>query len=357
MKPTSAAEEAGPRASLRVVTPYGVDGPSSRVRVHDWLRYTGVHADTTSYLGLPANSPSGLLANASRIPAKEWELRAIAREGSQRILLHRAAAPFSNGRLESKLLRSARHSVYDFDDALMNREMRGFQLLWSEARTARACVAGADRVVAGNEYLADWASQIARDVVVIPSCVDVDDYPPKLDHGISGPAQLVWLGSPSTELVLREMATGLAAALSATGARLTVISSGSAPIPGLDPFVTRVEWHPGIWRQLNQFDIGIMPMTDNPYTRGKCGYKLIQYGAAGLPTIASPVGVNASVSERFGAPAPRLERDWIDVLGDLVRSSASERKAMGSRSRAVVASDFSYRAWADRWRSAVLGSA
>jgi glycosyltransferase involved in cell wall biosynthesis len=92
---------------------------------------------------------------------------------------------------------------------------------------------------------------------------------------------------------------------------------------------------------------------DAPYERGKCGYKLLQYGAAGLPFVASPVGVNRDILDAFGLPAVEAGGDWAGAILELLERPAAERAAFGAAIRERTRRDYSFAAWLPRWRDAV----
>ena len=208
-------------------------------------------------------------------------------------------------------------------------------------------------VQAGSEVLADWAQGYCSDVRLIPTCVEIADYPPKADFDLGDPPRLVWLGSPATEHHLALMAPAVAAANRATGARLAVISSGERGLGPLTPFVDRLEWHPGVESTLAQFDVGLAPLADEPLARGKCAYKMLQYGAAGLPSVATPLGANGYVGAQLGVVPAEGDAQWTDAILGLLGLSAAERSAIGRHARERTAQLYSYDAWQDAWLAAV----
>ena len=117
----------------------------------------------------------------------------------------------------------------------------------------------------------------------------------------------------------------------------------------------RVPWDPGTSAQiLADADVGIMPLHDTEFTRGKCGYKLLQYGAAGLPVVGSPVGANAGVLAALGGAAP-ASGEWVDAVTGVLDAGASERRDLGDTARRGVETSYSFGAWESRWRYAVTG--
>jgi glycosyltransferase involved in cell wall biosynthesis len=344
-------------AALRVVAPYGPTAASTRVRALEWLEHLGLDADLSLYLGTGTTRLGDLRRDPAGVLRAERHLRRMRRTVDDApLLLVRNASPLSNGWIERRLLRAASHGVFDFDDALMVQQPGVANHVFSRARAWRRAVAAADTVIAGNTYLADAASALNDSVTVVPSCVDADAYRTKTEHAWDDAPVAVWLGSPSTEPFLRHIAPALLAEHRRSGLRLRVISAGTAPLGDLDAMTDRVAWAPSVAeRTLASADVGLMPLPDDPWTRGKCGYKLLQYAAAGLPVIGSPVGVNNEVLRELGGLGATTTAEWADALRLVVDGSEDERAAMGARALSGVEREFSFRRWADEWRRAVLG--
>jgi len=348
------------RSDCCAVTPYGRTSGSSRVRVFEWLDRTEVAFTVSSYLSLHDARPSKLVRRPLGLARAELRLRAMASVRWRRLLLHREASPLSRGEAERRLLNRAEFAVYDFDDALQSDHGAGglVRRLAPKDRKTCAAVACADRVIAGNATLADWASQHHRDVVVIPSCVAPESYVRKTDYWLHDPPRLCWIGSPGNEEYLLLVEEALNEIHRRTGARLTLVSTTRPGLGELEHIIDRVAWSPAMERAvLADADIGIMPLPDTPYSLGKCGYKLLQYGAAGLPAVASPLGVNTEILSLFGMPAAVTGDEWIDALRAVLECGAAERERLGERAHDVTSHQYSYDAWLPSWTSAVeLGS-
>jgi glycosyltransferase involved in cell wall biosynthesis len=341
---------------IHVVTPYGRDGPSSRVRVFEWLDRIAAPRTLSSYISHRNASPSDVARRPFAVLAAERRLRAMAAERPQRLLLHREASPLSRGALERRLISSAQFAVYDFDDALQWDWGQGgiHRRIAPKAPKARIAVEAADRVIAGNPVLAEWAAQHNRDVVVIPSCVDPGSYLRKADYRVGDPPRLGWIGSADNEAYLRLVAPALHEVHRRTGARLTLIGTTRRTLGDLERLIDRVAWSEATQRAvLPEFDVGIAPVPDEPYTRGKSGYKLLQYAAAGVPAIASPIGVNREILSQLGMPAAEGDGDWVDGILDLLTRPGESRAALGARARELAQRDYSYDAWLARWTEAV----
>jgi glycosyltransferase involved in cell wall biosynthesis len=341
---------------IHVVTPYGRNAPSSRVRVFEWLDRITDPSTLTSYVSQHNASPSQLVRHPIAVLAAERRLRRIASDRPRRLLLHREASPLSRGGLERRLLSNADFAAYDFDDALQWDAGEGaiYRRLAPKAPKALLAVQHADRVIAGNPILAEWASQHNRNVVVIPSCVSPDSYREKTGYQLHDPPRLGWIGSANNEAHLQLVASALHEVHRRTGARLTLIGTASPRLEVLESFIDRVPWTEAIQHSmLAELDVGIMPLPDDPYSRGKCGYKLLQYAAAGTPAVASPVGVNAQILSQLHMPAASDNADWIDAIMEILGRSASARASLGRHAREVVQQHYSFEAWLPQWRRAV----
>jgi glycosyltransferase involved in cell wall biosynthesis len=340
---------------IYAVTPYGRTGASSRVRVFEWLDRITEPRVVSSYLSHRNASPSYLARRPIAVAAAERRLRSMAAARPERLLLHREASPLSRGGIERQLLAAAEFSVYDFDDALQWDVGSGHPLRrWApKAPKALAAVRTADRVVAGNDVLADWASEHNRDVVVIPSCVSPDAYTPKDEYALGDPPRLGWIGSANNEVYLTLIEGPLREVNRRTGARLTLIGTATSRLGELERIIDRVPWGETVQhRQLARLDLGLGPLPDAPYSRGKCGYKLLQYAAAGVPVVASPIGVNERLLRELGMPGPRDATEWTEALVELLARPAEARAELGRRARKLVQDRYSYDAWLECWKAA-----
>jgi glycosyltransferase involved in cell wall biosynthesis len=342
---------------ILAATPYGRADGSSRVRVFEWLDRLGLSAEVL--VAMPDGRPTTLVGWAA------MGRRAVdaARHGTavrdRTFWLHREVSPLSPGVIEASLMRKAGVALFDLDDALYADPVRSARS-WMLRRRAKAelCARHADTVIAGNERIADWASSLGASSVVVPSCVDPAAYARKSDHEIGATARLVWVGSSSTLSHLRLVLPALAEVRTRRDLEVVVVgppgglrpsAAGESPWPA---WVRLVPWSEDIvHRELARMDLGLMPLPDLPYERGKCAYKLLQYGAAGLPVVGSPVGVNASILTAMGAAAPVTQAEWVDAVDGVLRAPASERRRLGDRAADVVSADFSFARWKPQMRA------
>ncbi len=216
--------------------------------------------------------------------------------------------------------KSARRLVYDFDDAVM---------MESETRRSRfdAMLRAADLAIAGNEYLRQQARGRAE---VLPTGIESAGY---RVHSPAGGAILGWIGTGGNLEYLEEILP----ALEKTGTVLRVVCD-RFPRSARIPIERRVWSERTEAEDLSGIDIGLAPLPDDPWTRGKCGLKILQYMACGVPVIASPVGVQPALVEGAGILAA-TGRDWIRAIGEL-SGDPEKRRRLGAVGRARAEKEY-----------------
>ncbi len=271
------------------------------------------------------------------------------------VLLQRKLMAISHVRL---LHLVAKGLVFDMDDLVSQRysfHHKGARCR-KLPRRFHATLATADAVIAGNDYLAQVAAEQtdpAR-IHVIPTCVDPRLYIPAAHDRPAGPLRLTWIGGATTLESLRRAEPWLAAAARRVpGLELRLICDCGLEMPGL-----RVVLRP--WSaeteaaELADADAGISWLPDDEFTRGKCGLKLLQYMAAGLPVIANPVGVHPQIvaDGRSGFLASTPDQ-WADAVARLAADPAL-RRSMGRAGRERVEQDYSIDRWGPRLADLLL---
>lgn len=248
----------------------------------------------------------------------------------------------------SLLRRSARRLAYDVDDAVLFRDpFRGRPVSHVRRRRFAKTVASSDLVLAGNPYLAGLATEHGArgEVAVAPTPVDTDRFTPGTPPGAG--FRVGWIGSRSTRPYLSVVAPALE---EVARRRKDLVVAVMADAPPAELSGLPVEFTP--WSEeaevpfLRSLHAGLMPLTDDPWSRGKCGFKMLQYMACGVPAVASPVGVNVEIAESGGAA--RLATGvgaWVAALAGLAEDPAAARD-LGARGRAAVER---------RWSVRVLG--
>jgi glycosyltransferase involved in cell wall biosynthesis len=191
----------------------------------------------------------------------------------------------------------------------------------------------AKMVIVGNEYLAQRAIKAgAQKVARLPSVVDVKQYTTK-DTLSNSVFKIGWIGSPVTASYLDLIRDGIGALSREVDVQLVLIGAGAiAPFHNIPMEI--LPWSEDLERKISQkFDVGIMPLVDGPFERGKCGYKLIQYMASALPVVASPVGVNQQIVEpHVNGYLAASSTEWLVALREL-RDDIRKRKTMGQAGR------------------------
>jgi glycosyltransferase involved in cell wall biosynthesis len=242
-----------------------------------------------------------------------------------------------------------RRLVYDVDDAIWTRDpSSGAHALAAVKRAgakARWLASHADHVVAGNRILAEWLSAHARAVTVVPSLVDPRRIAVRRHEEHAG-VVLGWIGSRTTARYLDTLDVALREAARRVPGGVTLLVVGGEPaarVPGVAYEV--IPWSEDAERDaLARMDVGIMPLADTPWTRGKCAYKALQYMAAGVPVVADPVGITPEAVGDGGITARGAEA-WADAIVRLA-ADPEERARLGTAGRVRVEREFSVERWA-----------
>jgi len=239
---------------------------------------------------------------------------------------------------EKRLLSRNPRVVFDFDDAIFIGP--------NEAAVAWMC-SHAAWVTPGNEYLAAFARRFTSNVTVIPTVIDTDRYTVAPPWPAGAPVRVGWSGSDqSIAPALFPSLPMLEALQERLGFEFVIVTNSRPTLPVSRLRFTFVPWKAEEEGELGRhMDVGLMPLVDDAFQRGKCGLKLLQYMAAGLPTVASPVGVNAeiTIAGETGFLA-RSEGEWASALETLVRS-ADVRERIGQAGRRRCEERYSTRRW------------
>ena len=302
-------------------------------------------------------SPDALV----RVRGGESPLRVPRAEASNpdSTLIFRNVSRFSQGQIERQILRKASFGIYELDDGLFLDDGRLQELgAWwkpfvAKSRIATVGARSADRIIAGNDSIANWAQGFCADTVVVPTCIDPDAY--TAARHTEECAHVLWIGTAATEVHLDAVATQLAEVHRRTQMQLTIVGSANRSTHSrLEPFTTRIGWYPGVEAELGTFaDVGIMPLPDRPYERMKCAYKLLQYAASGMVAVGSPVGASTTVLALLRTFAPSTPGEWVDALTEAVTLSLSDRRARGRAASEAVRKQYSFEVWRTRYLAAV----
>jgi glycosyltransferase involved in cell wall biosynthesis len=295
------------------------------------------------------------------------ELRAIPRGLWQRHRLWSELGAADGVVLQRRLLsswhlfwvrRMARRLVFDFDDAVFQRDSYAGKAAESVVRRRRfiRTLHAADLVIAGNAFLAEEARRYvpAERIALLPTCIAPEAYPLARHAAPANHIRLVWIGSSSTLQGLEQSSViwnTVGQAL--PGVRFRIICDRFPEFEGLP--VEAIAWAESSEAEhLAAADIGVSWLPDDAWSRGKCGLKVLQYMAAGLPVVANPVGVTTElVRDGVTGFLARTPSDWVQAVRRLAEHPEL-RRSMGAAGRRRVEREFSVAVHADRWVKAVI---
>lgn len=335
---------------VRAETAYPRNVASARVRIANFVEFLRPHGIALDYSPALTDAEYGVLSAPGRVTGKAGllaraSLRAAVRRRPRHdlLLVHRLRLlnPLPGFDPPREL------DVYDIDDALFVRFTTGVnrRYRWTkqEGRRCRECLRRTKLVLAGNSFLAAHADRYARRVEVLPSCVDPDRQPVRQHH--DEPSVTVgWIGSTPTTQYLQPILPVLAR-LNSERIRAKLVLVGAEQTVSA-PWIEHRPWSLATERDdLASFDIGIMPQPDDDWARGKCGYKILQYFAAGVPAVGSPVGVSTELIGRERGLIADSADDWYAALQSLIEDPA-QRRERGAAARAFVEREYSYQRWA-----------
>ena len=343
---------------LLILSRYDRQGASSRVRFMQYrpfLETAGFEVELKSFFDadyLPSlyagKKPS---SDIWRSYARRIKDLVQSKNKVDLVWLEKEALPWVPSVFNGELMSSGTPMVSDFDDAVFHRydmhRLKPVRTLlgrkFAHVMQNSACV------FAGNAYLADYAGAAgAAAIEIVPTVVDVEHYQVKAKRHKGAEPVIGWIGTPSTwRECVEPFLPVFRRAAQTSGARIHAV--GARMISGEEAGIHFLPWsEEGEIEQINAMDIGVMPLPDTPWMRGKCGYKLIQYMACGLPVIASPVGVNAEIVEHgvhgFLAETPG---DWSRALETLI-SNPELRLQMGKAGRKRVEERYSLQVYGQR---------
>jgi glycosyltransferase involved in cell wall biosynthesis len=307
----------------------GLSVPSARFRVRQYIPALAAQGVIVDEIGLRG----GAYPPAAKWQRPIWAAARLAALGIAAAKSYRYDTVLLQREMMSSfitlepLTRSPR--VLDVDDAIHLQRGGGY---------ARRLAEISERVIVGNSFLADWYSQWNRDVVIMPTGIDSEVYVPQQARP-DGPVVIGWIGTSANHAYLIEIETALRRVLeNHCDSHLKIVSDKAPPFTKLAPD----RWTFVPWCEANEIadiqtiDIGIMPLADTPWSRGKCSFKMLQYMSCGLPVVVAPVGMNKQVlSEGDIGFAATTAQEWIEAIDALV-ISAKTRTQMGEEGRSVI---------------------
>jgi glycosyltransferase involved in cell wall biosynthesis len=338
---------------LLALVPYPLDAaPSQRFRIEQWqsqLEQQGISVElvpfASSGLMKLMHQPGHLFAKVTKFTAalvrRITKIAALSRYDV--VLIHRAACLAGPALIERAIKVFGKPVIFDFDDAiyLLHTTDANRRLGWLKfpRKTATLCRI-ASHVVVGNDYLAEYARQHNPRVTVVPSSVDLTWYREPKPRRVEDRVVVGWMGSSTSQTHLEMFAPVLRHIGERNRLEFRIVSDRRPSLPGVEH----------VWRawsakteaeELAQFDIGIMPIPDDDWARGKCAMKALLYMSMGVPTICSPVGANRDVIEHgkngFLAATPE---EWSARIQELA-ADPSLRRRLGAEGRRTVEERYS----------------
>ena len=347
--------------SVLFLTKYSREGASSRYRFLQYFPYLEANGIACAFSPLTdAKYLEHLYAGGRGKPSDFFHslMRRIDAIGTvnkyDAVVIEYEILPYFPPILETILKRSGMPYIVNYDDAVFYRYSMHPNPVVKGILGGKidSVMRNAEIVIAGNDYLADYARKVgAARVETLPTVVDLVRYP-GAPNGTDGVFTIGWIGSPSTAKYLKEIAPALAEVCSGGRAKLRLIGSGMVDLSGV-PLEVRPWREESEVADLESCDVGIMPLHDGLWERGKCGLKLIQYMACGLPVVVSPVGMNNQlVSDGMNGFLAQDEAAWVKALSAL-RDDKALRQRMGQAGRKKVEAGYSLQITAPKFEALI----
>jgi glycosyltransferase involved in cell wall biosynthesis len=336
---------------LLCITPYPHQSADTRYRIEQYLpglEKAGIHAVVRPFM---SEALFSIYADHGRYLAKLHEiaaamarrLRDVLQAGEyDAIFLHKEAFIFGPPWIELALHNRAGAMVLDIDDAFWSHPPQMYQIgkLLRDPRKIDKIISFSDHILAGNALIAEYAHQINPQVTILPTVIDTARYQPS---SITDDALVTigWVGRWSSAFYLDNLIDVFREICERhPQVQIKLIGAGAVNWPGV-----RLISQP--WRleteieDLQSLSIGLMPLSDDAYARYKCGFKLLQYMGVGVPSVASPIGVNVDIiQDGVNGYLANTSSEWFDRINRLVEDSAL-RARLGTQGRYTVETKYS----------------
>lgn len=264
------------------------------------------------------------------------------------VFIYREAFMLGTTRFERKIKHKGVPIIFDFDDAIWLNDVSDAnkELKWLKRpeKTGEICKL-ASLVIVGNNYLADYARQFNQNVAVVPTTIDTSYHKPLTGQKPGDLIRIGWTGSSTTLKHFRLLVPVLEKLQKAFGGQLKIRVIADAGIEDERIEVENVPWTAGDEIQrLSEIDIGVMPLPDDPWAKGKCGFKGLQYMSMGIPAVMSPVGVNTEIIEHeVNGFLAETNTEWETILRKLI-VDADLRMQIGDKGRQTINERYSIEA-------------
>jgi glycosyltransferase involved in cell wall biosynthesis len=367
MKPSRDIKAKG---KILFLVPYPTEGASARLRVGQFLPYLENAGFGYSVRPFYTASFYRILYKKGNAPKKVFLFLAASMRRFidvftapfySVIFIHREVFPIGPPILESVLfgLRFfARNKIiFDYDDAIYlppQGSSKAMGILKCPRKTD-FIIKHSDLVIAGNEFLKEHTKPLNKNVVIIPTCIDTDNYNKAgMPGGLKNNIVIGWIGSHTTQVFLEELENIFRSLLDKNRSLKVHIVGGRLDSLRHDGLVAK-EWSLETERDdMAHFDIGIMPMPDTDWTRGKCAFKAILYMSMGIPVVVSPVGVNKDIiKDGVNGYLAFHGKEWEEKLSRLV-GDAGLRRSIGEAGRATAVEKYSLKTNAPKFVEALV---
>ena len=331
------------------IVPYPTEGASNRYRVEQYLPYLEQQEIQCRLRPFVSERFFKILYQEGRLLEKIFYFLVACLKRTEDlyeafhsdiVFIHREACPLGPPIFEWLCSRAMRKPViFDFDDAIFLTNTTLLKPGWRFLKCpwkVKKIIQMSRSVIVANRYLEEYARRYQEKVWVIPTTVDTEHFQMKKSFRENGLLVIGWIGTASTAIYLEEIVPILQKLASRYRFVLRVIgSSKSLEIPGVN--VENCEWSlKEDWNYFLDLDIGIYPLPDDPWSRGKAAFKAIQYMAAGVPVVASPVGMNCEViQDGVNGFLAHTEKEWLHKLSLLIQEP-SLRRRLGEAGRLTV---------------------
>lgn len=357
--------------SLCALVPYPVGRvPGQRYRIEQWAPFLRDYGIEVDFLPFADEKLADLLYEPGRVAAKSARMATafVRRLGHlaqirryDAVLIHRAACLAGPAVVERVVSLLHRPVIYDFDDSIfvLHTTATNQRFGWLKFPRKTACICRLSTlVIVGNSFLADYSRKYNRQVTVIPPSIDTASYQPADKRERGGRITIGWTGSSTSQTYLEMFVPVLRKLVARSDVEIRVISDREPLLPGV-PYVWR-RWSASTeTKDLSALDVGIMPMPDDSWSRGKCSMKALQYMAMGIPAVCSDVGANRDLI-RHGENGflATTSEEWLEYLLMLIGNPAA-RARVGHQARKTVEDRYSMRRCAELFaraaRQVVLG--
>ncbi len=342
-----------------------IDDGGVRYRVHQFLPYLEREGHICTVWPFSSKRLFQAMRSAGKFGAKVREtlyctIRRFVRLADlsqfDLVVIHREVFPFLAPLMEKWVLLRHPKVVFSFDDAIyaghddvstLNHPML-YRLKYG--RGVDEVIRGSLHVIAGNRILADYARQFNSNVSVIPTVVDCFQYKQKPSSANGQqPITVGWVGSRSTAPYLSVVEPALKSLAVDNPGKVRFRFFGcpeyKVDVPGFESLPFRLETEVA---DLHSIDIGIMPLPDTEWTRGKCAFKAIQYMASGIPAVASPVGITGEIiRDNLNGLLANSVDDWLGALNRLVNDE-NLRRRLSLSARNTIEESYSLQVWGPR---------